>query len=415
VISAEEALARILDRVERMPVVHVPILEALGQVLAEDVRAAFDVPPLDNAAMDGYAVRAADTAGASEGNPRWLRVIGGVAAGALSDRSVEPGTAVRIMTGAPVPPGADAVVQFEHTSEGWELPGAAATPGASIAVVRAIAAGGNVRKAGEDIRQGSVVLKQGTVIRPAEVGVLASLGKVDCAVYRRPRVAILSTGDELTEPGQPLTPGHIYDANSYSLAAQVARTGGLPVRLGIARDNRADLEAKLRSASQYDLLLTSAGVSVGDYDIVKEILAAEGEINFWRVRIKPGKPLAFGHIRGIPHLGLPGNPVSSMVAFELFARPAILKMMGRTALHRQMVEAVLEGAADNRDGRRVFLRARVEKKNGEYVARLTGPQGSGILTSMSLANALVIIPEERARVQTGDRLQAMMLDWPEQD
>lgn len=414
-ISAEEAVSRILDQVSILPAEDTPILETLGQVVAEDVIAAFDIPPLANSAMDGYAVRAEDTAGASEESPRWLRVVGEVAAGMLSARLVEPGTAIRIMTGAPVPEGANAVVQFENTSEGKQPAGPPTESDRRVAVLHPISVGGNVRQAGEDVRQGSVVLARGTVIRPAEIGVMASLGLTSARVHRRPRVAILSTGDEVVEPGQALGPGQIYDANSFSLAAQVKQAGGIPMRIGIAQDSRADLEAKLSRLADADLLLTSAGVSVGDFDIVKEVLAAEGEVNFWRVRVKPGKPLAFGRIRGIPHLGLPGNPVSSMVAFELFARPAILKMLGRRALHKPMVEAILEGQADNRDGRRVFLRARVEKVNGEYVARLTGPQGSGILTSMALANALVIIPEDVRRVRTGDRLQAMMLDWPEQE
>lgn len=415
VISAEEAISRVLSQVAVMPPETKPILEALGQVLAEDVVAGFDIPPLDNSAMDGYAVRAEDTSGASQADPRWLRVVGDLPAGSVADRRVEPGTAIRIMTGAPVPSGADAVVQFENTSEGTNPRKHGSRPHEErVAVYRPIALGGNVRQAGEDVTRGSVVLRRGTPLKPAGIGILASLGLNEVIVYRRPRVAILSTGDELLDAGQPLAPGKIFDANSYSVAALVARTGGVPVRLGIARDNRADLESKLREAAQSDLILTSAGVSVGDFDIVKEVLAAEGEITFWRVRIKPGKPLAFGKIRGVPHLGLPGNPVSSMVAFELFARPAILKMLGKAALSKPQVDAVLEGEADNRDGRRVYLRAVVQKVNGQYVARLTGPQGSGILTSMALANALVVIPEDVPHVKTGDHLRALMLDWQEE-
>ena len=408
-IPVEEAAELILAPVRVLEAERRSPLDALGQVLAEDVRAAFSIPPSDNTAMDGYAVRATDTAGARSDAPRYLRVVGELHAGRAPGVAVEPGTAVRIMTGAPIPPGADAVVQFELTTE--------ASPGAATAgfvgVLRPARPGGNVRRAGEDVREGQVVLSAGTELRPAEVGVLASLGLTSVAVVRRPRVAVLSTGDELRSPGEPLAPGTIYDANSYSVAALVRRYGGEPTLLGIARDRADDLVARIRAGLGSDLLITSAGVSVGDYDLVKKVLAAEGEIGFWQVRMKPGRPLAFGQIRGVPVVGLPGNPVASMVAFEQFVRPAILKMLGKWRRRKPEIEARLVGSADNRDGRRCFVRASVAREADGYVATVTGPQGSGILTSMSQANGLVVIPEDVPEVTTGDRVRVQMLDWPE--
>ena len=408
-ISQEEALARVLAFFSPLPAEEKPILEALGQVLTEDVQAQFDVPPLDNAAMDGYAVRAADTGGASEERPVELRVIADLAAGYTTSETVTAGTAIRIMTGAPLPAGADAVVQFEHTDEGK---GAPRNRGA-VAIFSAAKPGLNVRRAGEDVSAGQAVLKAGTTLRPAEVGVLASLGRATVRVHRRPHVAVLSTGDELVPLGQPLGSGQIYNSNSYSIGAQVCRYGGIPTLLGIARDREEELVAKVRQAMQSDLLITSGGVSMGDFDVVKDVLAAQGEVTFWRVRMKPGKPLAFGRIGNVPHLGLPGNPVSAMVTFEVFARPALLKMLGKQDFRKPTIEATLLDGARNTDARRVFLRAFVERRDGGYVARLTGPQGSGILTSMAAANGLAIIPEDVPAVHPGDRVQVVMLDWPE--
>jgi molybdopterin molybdotransferase len=371
-----------------------------------------NIPPLDNSAMDGYAVRSDDTIGASEQSPRLLRVIDSVAAGAISSFRVEAGTAIRIMTGAPVPEGADSVVQFEDTDEALR-----SVPPAEIGILKAVEPGLNIRRAGEDVAKGAVVLKRETVIRPSEVGVLASLGRKTVKVIRRPVVAILATGDELMEVGAVLPAAKIYNSNSYSLAALVKYYGGIPQILGIARDSEDSLVSGLRKGLSADMLLTSGGVSMGDYDVVKDVLAKQGEIGFWSVRMKPGKPLAFGMIKGasvarsIPHLGLPGNPVSSMITFELFARPALLKMMGRHDLTRPLVKAVLEDSVVNRDGRRIFARVVVEKRGEQHFAKLTGPQGSGILTSMALANALAIIPEDRERVAAGETVSVMMLDW----
>ena len=404
-LSVEEALERILSYFHPLEPEKVPILESLGRVLAEDVHADMDIPPLANSAMDGYAVLAADTAGASPDSPRRLRIVHNLAAGYTTNVEVRPGTAIRIMTGAPIPPGADAVVRFEDTER----------EGDWVNILTEVPVGKNVRPAGEDVRKGELVLARGTVVRPQEVGMLAALGRREVSVIRRPRVAILATGDELVEIDQVPPPGKIRNSNSYSNAAQVLRYGGVPVLLGIARDDVGELTAKIREGLErgVDLFLTSGGVSVGDFDVVKEVLATEGQINFWRVRMKPGKPLAFGRIGGVPLLGLPGNPVSAMVSFELFARPAILKMLGKTELAKPTVEAVLEDGIERKDNRRHFLRVSVERREGRYYARLTGEQGSGILSSMVKAQGLAIIPEDWGRVEAGQRVRVMMLDWPE--
>jgi molybdopterin molybdotransferase len=421
-ISVEEALEKVLSYVEVLDAAETPILDSLGQVLAEDVYSGINIPPLDNAAMDGYAIQAKDTEGAGSESPSFLRVIDTVAAGSISETEVTPGTAIRIMTGAPVPQGADSVVRFEDTDEEARKQASAGGISGEIGILCKIKTGLNIRRAGEDVTRDSLVLAKGTVIRPAEVGVLASLGRSRVKAVRRPVVAILSTGNELVNIDQPLPAGKIYNSNTYSLAALVRRCGGIPRILGIARDSEESLVAGLREGRDADMLITSGGVSAGDYDMVKDVLAREGEIGFWTVRMKPGKPLAFGRIKStdkggasryIPHLGLPGNPVSVMVTFEIFARPALLKMMGRKDLARHTVEATVADRVVNSDGRRVYTRAIIEKRGDKYFARLTGPQGSGILTSMSRANGLVVVPEDRAEVKAGETVQAIMLDWNE--
>jgi len=413
-ISVEEALERILSFFERLEPEEQPIAEALGQVLAEDAAAAFDIPPLDNTAMDGYAVRAADTTGASASTPVRLRVAGELAAGYVYDGEVTEGTAVRIMTGAPIPRGADAIVPFEETDEaaGHEA-GSFAKGAAEVRVLKEAAPGANVRFAGEDVRAGAPVMAEGTLLGPAQVGVLASLGRATVRVYRRPVVAILSTGDELLDVGEPPAPGKIYDSNAFSVASMVREAGGVPKRLGIASDTIEALTAKLREGLDADVLITSAGVSRGDYDVVKDVLAKEGEVDFWTVRMRPGKPLAFGAFpsgsRRVPHIGLPGNPVSSMITFELFGRPAIFKMMGKPRHDRPRVTATAEERIENTDGRRVYARAIVTERDGRHYAALTGPQGSGILTSMALANALAVVPEDVPAIEAGDAVECLLL------
>ena len=416
-ISVEEARERILGHFRRLGVERKPAVEALGQVIAEDVIAPFDLPPLANTGMDGYAVRAADTEGASEASPRYLKLVANLAAGYVHEGQVGPGEAVRIMTGAPVPDGADAVVPFEETDEMGRPPERRPKPGDSVAVYKAANPGANVRARGGDVREGITVVSAGRVVRPSEVGVLASLGLADVAVYRRPVVAILSTGDEVTMPGEPLLPGRIYDANSAAVAAQVRDFGGIPRVLGIAKDTVEDLTARIREGLDADMVVTSAGVSRGDFDVVKEVLAREGAIDFWTVRMRPGKPLAFGAFtapdgRSVPHLGLPGNPVSSMVSFELFGRPAIFKMLGRPDWERPTLRAIVRERVHNTDSRRFYGRCVVTQgEDGRWYADLTGPQGSNILTGMSIANALTVIPEDVSVVEAGEQIEVMMLDW----
>lgn len=416
-ISVDEARERILAFFERLEPESRPVLDALGQVLAEDVAAPFDIPPLDNTAMDGYAVRAVDTEGATGASPRELRVIADLAAGYVLDTPVGPGEAVRIMTGAPMPPGADAIVPFEETDEPLRGINEAPKKGETVRVFKAARPSANIRFRGEDMREGQVVIEAGRVVRPSEAGVLASIGRTEISVYRRPTVAILSTGDEITAPGEPLRPGRIYDANAYSVAALVKKYGGIPRILGIARDTVEDLTAKIHEGLDADMIVTSAGVSRGDFDVVKDVLAREGSIDFWTVRMKPGKPLAFGAFtapdgRRVPHLGLPGNPVSSMVSFELFGRPAIFTMMGRSDWERPIIRAITRDTIVNTDGRRFYARCIVTRgEDGRYYADLTGPQGSGILTSMSMANGLTVIPEGLPRADPGDEIDVMMTDW----
>ncbi len=416
-LSVEEAYQRIMASFGPLQPVETPLLESLGHVLAVDISSPLDLPPAANSGMDGYAVRREDIVNASEAEPRKLKIIGLAAAGQVPTQTVRSATAVRIMTGATIPDGADTVVPFEETDEVARK--AAGVPLEEVAIMADLPFGCNVRPAGEDVRKGQLVLEKGTAIRPPEVGVMASLGLGTVSVVRRPVVAILATGDELAETGLPLEPAKIYDSNSFSVAASVIESGGIPKLLGIARDNIEDLRAKLEAALDSDLVITSAGVSKGDYDIVKDVLTQRGDMNFWSVRMRPAKPLAFGHLNSphgnpVPLLGLPGNPVSAMVAFEMFARPAIRTMLGRGHLPRPTVEGVLTGSIYNADGRRVYARVEVERRNGTYYAKPAGPQGSNILTSMSRANGLAICPENLAIKRAGERVRIIMLDWNEE-
>jgi molybdopterin molybdotransferase len=422
-LNVEEALQKILAEVNVLEAETVPIMEALGQVLAEDIVSNINVPPLDNSAMDGFAVRSQDTRGASPKTPITLKVTDTVLAGGISKKGVLPGTAIRIMTGAPIPSGADSIVQFEDTDDQKNKDASSNQRSGQVSIFAETKPGQNIRLAGEDIAKGKTTLKKGIVIRPPEIGLMASIGRSRVKVIKRPVVAILSTGDELIEVDKPLPRGKIHDSNAYSIAGLVKRYGGIPKMLGIARDSEKELANKLKQAQDADMVLTTGGVSMGDYDMVKDILARDGEMVFWKVRVKPGKPLAFGKIKGkdrngklksIPHLGLPGNATSCMVSFELFVRPALLKMMGKQNLDKPSIDVIIEDTIENDAGRRIYDRAIIEKRNGHYYARLTGPQGSGILSSMSLANGLVIIPEETERVNKGDTVQALMLDWNEE-
>ncbi|MBV8694297.1 MAG: molybdopterin molybdotransferase MoeA [Ktedonobacteraceae bacterium] len=402
-LSVEEALALVLAEIKVLPVVQVPLSESFGLVLAQDVVAQENIPPFANSAMDGFALLSKDSR-LHAGQPARLRVIGEVAAGYVADRAVETGTAMRIMTGAPVPLGADTVIQIEltrSTEPDW------------VEILQESVVGNNIRPAGDDIRQGQIVLQRGSEIGVWEISILATLGWATVPVVRRPRVAILATGDEVLDVDEPLRPGTIRNSNSYLLEAAVRRAGAEPHRLGVARDTSESLREKFSEALTYDLILTSGGVSVGEFDLVKNILAEQGEMSFWRINMRPGKPLAFGHIGNIPLLGLPGNPVSSAVTFELFGRPLLRKMLGHTRLQRQQVDVVVVDGISECVMRRHYVRAHVEWHDGHFVAHTTGNQGSHMLTSLLNANALIIVPEGGVKIEAGDTAKAMMLDWPE--
>ena len=402
-IEVERALDIVLKSVSPLRGESRPILDCLGSVLAEDVAADMDVPPFDNSAMDGYALRAADTTGAAPAAPVALRVIADLPAGYPPPPMVHSGEAVRIMTGAPMPPGTDAVARIEDTESGNGI----------VRVARPLARGEDVRYAGEDVKLGDVVLRTGTRVRPSEVGMLATLGRREAVVVRTPRVAVLATGDELVDPWEAVTPGKIRNSNLYSISAQVRACGGEPVLLGVSRDTERELEEKIREGLSADMLLTSGGVSVGDYDVVKTVLARTGDILFWKVKMRPGSPVTFGLIDGKPMFGLPGNPTASMVAFEQFARPAILKMSGRTHFRRPEVQAILDDSIKNRVGVRNFVRAVAVNEEGEWRVRRAGQQGSGILRTMTQSNALIVVPETTGRLQPGDRVRVQLLDLPE--
>ena len=417
-LSVEEARDRILSYFTRLPAVETPLADALGQVLAEDLVALFDIPSLANSAMDGYAVMTSDTRNASKENPVDLPVIGVVAAGQLPAHPLEHGSAMRIMTGAPIPDGADAVVPFEDTDELERRAAGESTD--LIAVHIETERRENIRDAGEDVKAGTTVFTSGQILRAGEIGVIASLGHASVQAFRRPVVAIVSTGDELLEPGEQHQPGKIYNSNAYSVAAMVTRYGGVPEIVGIARDTVESLESALNTALETaDLVVTSAGVSKGDYDVVKDVLSSKGEIALWSVRMRPAKPLAFGVLsRGdgavIPQLGLPGNPVSAMVAFEQFGRPALRLMMGKAQAEKPSIEAVMDEPIHNYDGRRVYARVVAYRDDeGVYRARLAGNQSSGVLTSMARANGLAICPDDIAMIDAGEIARVEMLDWPD--
>lgn len=412
-LSVAEALARVLNRFEKLDADYIPLEQAVGRVLAQPLKATLDLPPFTNSSMDGYAVRAEDTGPATDATPVRLSVIGEIPAGVVPTVQVDTGTAARIMTGAHMPKGANAVVPVESTdSTRATMDGPAPT---SVQVMRPVSHGAYVRPAGEDVRTGDVVFPAGQVIRAQNVGLFAAFGYAQVPVVRRPRVAVLATGDELVAIDQTPGPGQIRDSNSYNLAALVAKYGGEPIWLGVAGDRMEAVTEKLQAAikANADLIVSSAGVSVGAYDVVRQVVEASGELDFWKVRMRPGKPVAFGHYQGVPFFGLPGNPVSTIVSFEIFVRPVILKMGGYQHLDKPTVNVVIEESLSS-DGRESYLRATVTRRDGQYVARSAGGQGSNILSALVSANALIILPEGVLEVQPGQTLRAWMLDWPEE-
>jgi len=403
-LTVAEAVALIVDPAGPLPVERVPLLDALGRVLARPIVAPLTLPPWDNSAMDGYAVRSSDLDDASDARPAVLRVVETVAAGHFPSMTVGPGEATRIMTGAPLPAGTDAVVRVEDTDGGL----------LRVTVRSTRDSRRNVRPRGEDLHAGDTVVPAGTPIGAAQIGVLASVGAASVDVYRQPRVAFLGSGDELVDLDrfhEALAGRKIVSSNNYALHALIRSAGAVPINLGIAPDDKDALRAMLERAAGSDVIVTTAGISVGEHDYMRDVLAALGaELAFWKVRMRPGAPVGFGTLKGVPWIGLPGNPVSTMVTFELFARPLLRRMLGFTRLFRRPVPVVLEEAVDIAAPLTHFLRAVVQvRDDGVLAARLTGPQGSGILTSMSLANALLVVPGDRPHARAGDVLHALLL------
>jgi molybdopterin molybdotransferase len=399
--SVREASERILAAVTPLPSVAVPLRESFGLVLAEDVVSPIEHPPWDNSSMDGYAVRAADIARATKNSPVELPVLETVRAGQRPTRSIESGTAIRVMTGAPVPDGADTVIRVED-SDGGET---------RVVIRDARDAGRNVRPRGEDLKPGAVAVAAGSVIGPAQLGVLASVGASTVKVHRRPRVAVLASGDELVDLDrfdEVRRGDRIVTSNSYTIGASVLAAGGESVDLGIVRDDPASYAERMSGARDCDLLITSGGVSVGAFDFTKDVLRSLGaELHLWRVLMRPGAPLGFGTLHGMPWLGLPGNPVSAMVTFELFARPVIRRLRGERQVFRKTFQVILREDVSIAAPLTHFMRVIVDWEDGSAWARLTGPQGSGLLTSMSRANALLILPPERQTIRAGETARVL--------
>ena len=398
-LTVAQARERILDRVAALDSETVALPEARGRVLAEEIRSERDVPPFANSAMDGYAVRARDVAQASAAQPVRLRVLGEIRAGAAPPGSVQPQTALRIMTGAMIPDGSDAVVRVEDTAE----------HDGTVDVRVPVAAGTSLRAAGSDLHRGDLLATAGRVVTPGLIGVLASAGRAAVQCVRRPRVLVLTTGDELREPGEALGPGQITNTNRYTLLAAVQDAGGIVIDAGVARDERGDLIERLGAAGDADLVVTTGGVSMGAYDLVRGLLEEREAVTFWQVALRPGKPLMFATVGGVPLIGLPGNPVSTLVAFELFVRPALLKLQGRTDLERPRLTAIAEEPLHNPPHLEQYFRGIARHDGARLLVRLTGDQGSHVLRSMADANCLVVVPLGTSEVAAGSPVEILPL------
>lgn len=420
-LSVDHALETILNNVYVLESQDCPLINAIGQVCAEDIYADMNVPDWDSSARDGFAVKSEDIQGASPDNPRILRVIETVMAGSTARLRVDPETAIRIMTGAPLPAGADCVVKFEDTNivmqgkkSGKRLP-------SEVAVRHPEKPGSNIRKAGEQVSRSSLVVPQNALIGPAEIGVLASLGHTQVKAVKRPVAAIIGTGEELALPGKPLVPPQIYNGNSYNIGAQVARCGAIPQILGIARDNRTDLLKKIHQGMRADMVITTGGVSFGDRDLVKGVISEIGELMVEHVSMSPGKSFSFGMLNGkdasgnarrIPHFALAGNPPASMINFEILVRPAIFKMMNKTNLNASgIIEATLEDTIENRESFQHYEWVTVRNNSGNCYARPTRTQSREVLSSIVLANGLAVIPEGCQQINKGEKAQIILLDW----
>lgn len=415
-VSVEEARALILGDAAVLPAERVLLSESSGRVLAEDALSDVDVAPFDNTAMDGYALRAEDTSGATADAPVVLRVLEHIAAGMVPTQTITSGYASRIMTGAPIPEGADAVVMVERTA-GLEAAGSA---GGTVAVKQAVGRGENIRLRGEDIRAGAVVLSAGEVVGPAAVGLLAATGNPTVSVYRRPRVALLSTGDELVDATETPGPGQIRNSNRYAVAAQIVAAGGVPIEYGIVRDDRDAIRTAIQTAAaSTDIVLSTGGASVGDFDFSADVLGDLGVVKYWKVDMRPGASQVYGTIGGVPYFGLSGNPTSAYVTFELFVRPALLRMQGFTALYRPSVKAVLAETISKKPGRRLFLRGRVSRladarpDGVAYSVAQAGNQSSALLTTMHRANCLMVLQGEERSFAAGSVVDCIRLDLGE--
>jgi molybdopterin molybdotransferase len=415
-LSVREAQEHIINSLQPVGVETISIEQAAGRVLAEDITAPGDLPPFANSSMDGFAVKAADIAAASPGTPVMLDIIGDIQAGAVLNITVQQGQAARIMTGAPLPEGAEAVIPVEETSF---APGQAKGEGAQpmamqprqVAIFRSTHPGANIRPRGSDVTAGQELLKTGRLIQPQDIGIIASIGRPQVSVYRKPRIALFSSGDELVPPGQPLGWGKIYDSNQYVLAAMLERAGAEVIRLGTSPDDPHQIAAHLSRAvdQRADMIVTSAGVSVGAFDFVRQVIETQGSLNFWKVNMRPGKPLAYGSFAGIPLVGLPGNPVSAFVGCLVFVLPALARLAGRDWDKPGYTKAFLTEDVES-DGRESYLRVVVRSQDGKPVVTLTGHQGSGNLFSLVQANALLILPSGVKSLPSGSEVNIWYLD-----
>jgi molybdopterin molybdotransferase len=407
-LSVNEARERILSHFQPVTTETLPLAGSSNRVLAQDIAATSDLPPFDNSSMDGFAVRAADVIDAAAGSPRNLRVVADIPAGSHPTISLAPDEAARIMTGASIPDGADAVVPVEDTNFDNRDAGTLAPD--EVQIFKSAKSGANIRPRGMDLRAGEVVLNKGRILKPQDLGLLAMLGFANVRVYRKPRIALFSSGDELLPVDAPLEEGKIRDSNSYALAALIEEAGADVIRLGVAKDEPDSVKALLEKAVELkvDLILSSAGVSVGAFDFVKQVIESNGKLDFWRVNMRPGKPLAFGEYKQVSFIGLPGNPVSSFVGFEVFVRPTLQRLRGSLNGGRPTVRVRCEEQIDS-DGRESYLRAQVHEEEGNFIARLTGHQGSGNLHSLVQANALLIIPAGVKCVPAGQEVNAWLI------
>jgi len=410
-ISVKEAQQKLLSVFHPLESESIPLSEAAGRILSEDVKSAIDLPLFTNSSMDGFAVRSSDVNNASRRHPVALSVVEDIPAGKTPSVRLAKNQTARIMTGAPVPDGADAVIPVEDTDQydpqsrsSFDLP-------SEIRVFRTVRAGDYIRHQGEDVRKNEVVLHANSPLKPQELGILAMLGKANVSVFRPPKIAILSTGDELVPVEEPLESGQIHDSNAYTLSALIKRDHGNPEYLGIIPDNEDSVRKFLETAvaNSADLIITSAGVSVGVFDYVRTVVESGGELTFWRVNMRPGKPVVFGNFQGVPIIGLPGNPVSAFVGYEVFVRPAILRLSGITGVPRYTIKARLIDGIES-DGRESYLRGILKYEDDEWAARLTGHQGSGNLLSLVQANALLIIPPGVKSLAAGSEVDAWLLD-----